>query len=73
MTAQNFMKVVWFKLKSGCVDKYFEVIAKTSFSGDYSKQLFVEKKLNDYEYNLTSKIVFTHKREHSMHWKGKIY
>jgi hypothetical protein len=26
MTAQNFMNVVRFKLKSDCVDKYFEVI-----------------------------------------------
>ena len=29
MTAQNFMNVVCFKLKSDCVDKYFEVIDKT--------------------------------------------
>ena len=33
MTAQNFMNVVRLKLKSDCVDKYFEVIAKTSFKG----------------------------------------
>ena len=33
MTAQNFMNVVRFKLKSNCVDKYFEVIDKTSFEG----------------------------------------
>ena len=33
MTAQNFMNVVRFKLKSDCVDKYFEVIDKTSFEG----------------------------------------
>ena len=33
MTAQNFMNVVRFKLKSDCVDKYFEVIDKTSFAG----------------------------------------
>jgi len=31
MTAQNFMNVVRFKLKSDCVDRYFEVINKTSF------------------------------------------
>ena len=31
MTAQNFMNVVRFKLKSDYVDKYFEVIDKTSF------------------------------------------
>ena len=28
MTAQNFMNVVRFKLKSDCVDKYFQVIDK---------------------------------------------
>jgi len=33
MTSQNFMNVVRFKLKSDCVDKYFEVIDKTSFKG----------------------------------------
>ena len=34
MTAQNFMNVVRFKLKSDCVDNYFEVIEdKTSFEG----------------------------------------
>ena len=35
MTAQNFMNVVRFKLKSDCVDKYFEVIDKTSFEGSH--------------------------------------
>ena len=33
MTAQNFMNVVRFKLKSDSVDKYFKVIDKTSFEG----------------------------------------
>ena len=33
MTAQNFMNVVHFKLKSDCLDKYFEVIDNTSFEG----------------------------------------
>ena len=33
MTAQNFMNVVRFKLKSDCVGKYFEVIEKTNFEG----------------------------------------
>ena len=33
MTAQNFMNVVRFKLKSDCVDKYFEVIEKSNFEG----------------------------------------
>ena len=30
---QNFMNVNLFKLKSDCVDKYFEVIDITSFEG----------------------------------------
>ena len=33
MTTQNFMNVVRFKLKSDCVDKYFEIIDKTNFEG----------------------------------------
>ena len=33
MTSSNFMNVVRFKLNSDCVDKYFEVINKTSFKG----------------------------------------
>ena len=33
MTAQNFMNVVRFKLNSDYEDKYFEVIAQTSFEG----------------------------------------
>ena len=33
MTAQSFMNVVRFKLKSDCVDKYFEAIDKTIFEG----------------------------------------
>jgi len=33
MTAQNFMNIVRFKLKPHFVDKYFEVIDKTSFEG----------------------------------------
>ena len=33
MTSQNFMNVVRFKLKSDCVDKYFEIIDKTNFKG----------------------------------------
>ena len=33
MTAQNFMNVVRFKLKSDCIDQYFEVIDNTSFMG----------------------------------------
>ena len=37
MTAQNFMNVVRFKLKSDCVDKYFEVIDNSSLGGDDSK------------------------------------
>jgi len=33
MIAQNFMNVIRFKLKSDCIDKYFEVIDKTNFEG----------------------------------------
>ena len=33
MKAANFMNVVGFKLKSDCVNKYFEVLDKTSFKG----------------------------------------
>ena len=33
MTAQNFMNVVRFKLKTDCVDKYFEKIEKINFEG----------------------------------------
>ena len=33
MTAKNFMNIVRFKLKSDCIDQYFEVIDKTSFEG----------------------------------------
>ena len=33
MTAQNFMNFIRFKLKSDCVDKYFEVIDQVSFEG----------------------------------------
>ena len=38
MTSQNFMNVVRFKLKSDCVNKYFEVIDKTSFEGKTQKK-----------------------------------
>ena len=47
MTAQNFMNVVRFKLKSDCVDKYFEVIAKTSFEGMTQRYI---AKTGDYDY-----------------------
>ena len=33
MTDQKFMNVVRFKLKSDCVEKYFEVIEETNFEG----------------------------------------
>ena len=39
MTAQNFMNVVRFKLKSDCIDQYFEVIDKTSFEGMTQKYI----------------------------------
>ena len=44
MPAQNFMNVVRFKLKSDCVDKYFEVIDKTRFEG--MTQRYIAKSLN---------------------------
>ena len=47
MTAQKFMNVVRFKLKSNCVDKYFEVIAKTSFEGMTQRYI---AKTGDYDY-----------------------
>ena len=47
MTAQNFMNVVRFKLKSDCVDKYFEVINKISFEGMTQRYI---AKTGDYDY-----------------------
>ena len=47
MTAQNFMNVVRFKLKSDCVDKYFEVINKTDFEGMMQRYI---AKTGDYDY-----------------------
>ena len=49
MTAQNFMNVVRFKLNSDCVDKYFEVIDKTSFEGMTQRYI---AKTGDYDYFL---------------------
>jgi len=47
MTAQNFMNVVRFKLKSDCIEQYFEVIDKTSFEG--MSQRYIAK-TGDYDY-----------------------
>ena len=47
MTAQNFMNVVRFKLKSDCIDQYFAVIDKTSFEG--MTQRYIAKN-GDYDY-----------------------
>ena len=47
MTAQNFMNVVRFKLKSDCVDKYFKVIDKTSFEG-MTQRYIAKTGANDY-------------------------
>ena len=47
MTAQNFMNVVRFKLKSDCVDKYFQVIDKTSFEGMTQRYI---AKTGNYDY-----------------------
>ena len=41
------MNVVRFKLKSDCVDKYFEVIDKTSFKGMTQRYI---AKTGDYDY-----------------------
>ena len=41
------MNVVRFKLKSDCVDKYFEVIAKTSFEGMTQRYI---AKTGNYDY-----------------------
>ena len=47
MTAQNFMNVVRFKLKSDCIEQYFEVINKTSFEGMTQRYI---AKTGDYDY-----------------------
>ena len=47
MTAQNFMNVVRFKLKSDYVDQYFEVIDKTIFDGMTQRYI---AKTGDYDY-----------------------
>ena len=47
MTAQNFMNVVRFKLKSDCVDKYFELIGNTSFEGMTQRYI---AKTGNYDY-----------------------
>ena len=47
MTDQNFMNVVRFKLKTDCVDKYFEVIDETSFEGMTQRYI---AKTGDYDY-----------------------
>ena len=47
MTAQNFMNVVRFKLKSNCIDKYFEAIEKTSFEGMTQRYI---AKTGNYDY-----------------------
>ena len=33
ITSSNFMNIFRFKLKSNCIDKYFEEINKTNFEG----------------------------------------
>ena len=47
MTAQNFMNVVRFKLKSDYVDQYFEVIDKTIFDGMTQRYI---AKTGNYDY-----------------------
>ena len=41
MTSPNFMNIVRFKLRTDCVDKYFEAINKTNFEG--MTQRFIAK------------------------------
>jgi hypothetical protein len=47
MNTKNFMNVVRFKSKSDCVDKYFEVITKTSFEGMTQRYI---AKTGNYDY-----------------------
>ena len=47
MTNQNFMNVIRFKLKSNCVDKYFEVIDRTNFEGMTQRYI---AKTGNYDY-----------------------
>ena len=47
MTSPNFMNVVRFKLKSNCVNKYFEIINKTNFEGMTQRYI---AKTGDYDY-----------------------
>ena len=47
MTVKNFMNVVQSKLKPDCVDKYFEIIDKTSFVGKSQRYI---AKTGDYDY-----------------------
>ena len=47
MTAQNFMNIDRFKLKSDCVDKYFEIIEKTNFKGMTQRYI---AKTGNYDY-----------------------
>ena len=47
MTSQNFMNVVRFKLKSDCIEKYFEVIDKTNFEG-MTQRYIAKTGENDY-------------------------
>ena len=46
MTDQKFMNVVRFKLKSDCIDKYFEVVNKTNSEG--KTQSYIAKTGNYY-------------------------
>ena len=47
MTSPNFMNIVRFKLRTDCVDKYFEAINKTNFEG--MTQRFIAK-TGSYDY-----------------------
>ena len=47
MTSPNFMNVVRFKLKSDCIEKYFEIIDKTKFEGMTQRYI---AKTGEYDY-----------------------
>ncbi len=47
MTSPKFMNVVRFKLKSECVDKYFEAINNTNFEGMTQRYI---AKTGNYDY-----------------------
>ena len=47
MTSPTFMNVVRFKLKTDCIEKYFEIIDKTKFEGMTQRYI---AKTGEYDY-----------------------